>query len=110
MNVSTESLIGITGLAVAALVGFVIYRWRQRVRVHRVKAWIGRYLSNQYGAAPDRLNINCSDDPSWPVLVAFDHPATGLRHDLRFTCAGPASTWSVNAKTDEPYTSTNQPG
>jgi hypothetical protein len=109
MDIGTESLIGFLGLAAAALVALIAYRWWQRDRVHRIKAWIGNYLSKRYGTPPGRLNINCTDDPLWPVLAGFDDPTTGTRHVLRFACAGSSSTWAVDLKTDE-LIPCNKPG
>jgi hypothetical protein len=36
---------------------------------------VKNYLCVRYGELPNPLSINCSDDPLWPVLVAFDTPA-----------------------------------
>jgi|SRR5947209_9176554 len=110
MDHTTEALIGMAAFAVAALIAVTIYRWRQRDRARHIKTWIADYLSTRFGAPAVRLNINCSDDPLWPVLVGFDHPTTGFRHVLRFACAGSASTWAVDPKTDEPHLATGRIG
>jgi hypothetical protein len=102
MDSNVAALMGMAGLAVASLAAFTAYRWWQRGRVRRIKAWVGRYLSDRYGVLPGRLNINCSDDPLWPVLVAFDHPTNGMRHSLQFACAGRSFTYSLLSETDEP--------
>jgi hypothetical protein len=47
------------------------------------------------------LNVNCSDDPLWPVLVSFDDPRTGIRHRLQFACSGQQSTFSLRAETED---------
>jgi hypothetical protein len=94
-------LIAVAALAVTALAAFAVYRWRQRQRVRRVEQWVKDYLSVRYDGQPGRLSIDCSDDPLWPVLVAFDDPRTGAHHRLRFTCAGPASTFSLQAEQEE---------
>jgi hypothetical protein len=73
---------GIAGAAVA------IFTWERRGRIRRIKSWVGRFLTDRYGALPGGLNINCSDDPLWPVLVAFDHPTSKMRHSLQFACVG----------------------
>jgi hypothetical protein len=95
MSVGNGLLIAIVGLVAAAVASFIIFRWRQRDRVRRVKEWVGHYLSNRYGAAPGRLNLICSDDRSQSVLASFDHPTTGIRENVRFACAGSPSVWSV---------------
>jgi hypothetical protein len=95
-------LMGMAGLAVVALSAFTVYRWRQRGRIRRIKAWVSRFLSDRYGALPGRLTINCSDDPLWPVLVGFDHPTNSMRHSLQFACAGRPSAYSLLSETDEP--------
>ncbi len=92
---NTQALLGMAGLAAVALAVFAIYRWRQRDRVRQVTAWVGGYVSTRYGGPPGRLTVNCSDDPLWPVLVGFDHPATGIRHNLQFLCSGPPSRFSL---------------
>ncbi len=84
MDKSTSILIGMATLAIAVL-AFAAYAWWRRQRVHRVEARVKRYLCDRYGALPDRLNINCSDDSLWPVLVTFNAPLTGSRHSLQFT-------------------------
>jgi hypothetical protein len=84
------------GLVVAAaLAGFAVYRWRMRRRARRVEGWVRDYLVGSYGKLPGGLHVDCSDDELWPVLVAFDDPATGARHRLRFSCAGPDSAFSL---------------
>jgi hypothetical protein len=100
MNGNAEVLIGVAALVFTALAAFAAYRWRQRRRVLRVKEWMKGYLLTRYGEVPDRLDINCSDDPLWPVLVAFDMPRTGVRHSLRFTCQGPSSFSLLSEKED----------
>jgi hypothetical protein len=96
-----EALIGLLGLALLALVVLAVYRWRQRVRARRVERWVREYLVGRYGAVPDELQVNCSDDPLWPVLVSFNAPAGGKRRSLRFSCAGPASTFSLLSEEGE---------
>jgi hypothetical protein len=88
-----EGLIAL--VAFTALTAFAFYKWWQRRRVRRVQSWVKEYLSVQYGELPDHLNINCSDDRLWPVLVAFENPRTGSRQSLQFTCAGPESSFSL---------------
>src|SRR5438270_789888 len=110
MDRTEASLLGMMALGAAALVAFIVYRWRRRDRIRHIKTWISDYLSSRFGAPPVRLNINCSDDPLWPVLVGFDHPTTGFRHVLRFACAGSSSTWAVDPKTDEPHLATGRIG
>jgi hypothetical protein len=95
MEKSTEVLIGMVMFGLTALAVFAAQRWRQRRRVRRVEGWIKEYLSVRYGELPGHLNINGSDDPLWPVVVAFDSPATGIRQSFQFACVGPQSTLSL---------------
>ena len=96
---STAVLIAM--VAFTAVAAFAVYRWWQRRRVLRVEQWIKEYLSVHYGALPDHVNINCSDDRLWPVLVAFESSRTGSRHSLRFACGGPESTFSLLSDSEE---------
>ena len=100
MERSTQLVIGVAVFLLAALTAFALYRWRQRDRARRVEAWVGAYLSDRFGRLPDALSVNCSDDRWWPVLVAFDHPGTGIRHRLQFTCYGPPATFAILAEKD----------
>jgi hypothetical protein len=102
MDRNVVVLLGMAGFAMVSLAAFTVYRWWQRGRVRRIKAWVSRYLSDRYGVLPGHLNINCSDDPLWPVLVGFDHPTNGMRHSLQFACAGRPFTYSLTSETDEP--------
>jgi hypothetical protein len=101
MDQNVAVLMGMAGLAVVSLAAFTVYRSGQRGRVRRIKAWVGRYLSDRYGTLPGRLTINCSDDPFWPVLVGFDHPTSGIRHLLQFACAGRPSKYTLHSRSDE---------
>jgi hypothetical protein len=89
------------GLAVLALAAFAGYRHRQRQRRQEVGRWVRGFLAARYGAVPEGLHVNCSDDALWPVLVYFTSPRTGSRHDMRFSCGGPASTFSLLAGGEE---------
>lgn len=80
---------------------FVIYRWRQEARVSRINAWVHDYLQVRYGEPPIRLNIKCTYDTHWPVLVDHDTPATGTRHSLQFMCQGAQPTWFLLSETDQ---------
>lgn len=102
MDSNVAALIAMAGLAVVSAAAFAVYRWGQRGRVRRIKAWVGRYLSDRYGTLPSRLTINCSDDPLWPVLVGFDHPTSGMRHSLQFTCVGRPSAYSLQSEKNAP--------
>jgi hypothetical protein len=77
MDENAVVLIGVALVVITALAAWAAYRGRQRARVRRVKEWVKGYLVTRYGAVPDGRNINCSDDPRWPVLVAFDRPLAG---------------------------------
>ncbi|MBI3863875.1 MAG: hypothetical protein HY290_18450 [Planctomycetia bacterium] len=101
MTIPTEAVLGMMGIA-AALAAFAGYRWRQRLRVRGIKLWIREFLSSRYGALPDLLNINCSDDRLWPVQVTFDrrHPAT--RTSLQFSCGGRPATYALLSEKIEP--------
>jgi hypothetical protein len=101
MESNTHLLIGMAALAAAALAALALYRWRARRRARRVEGWVRGHLSDRYGRVPDRLSIDCSDDRLWPVLVAFDHPRTGLRHSLQVACWGPQSTFSLLSEKEE---------
>jgi hypothetical protein len=98
---NSGALIATAALALTALAAFTVYRWRQRKRVRRVEQWVKKYLSFRYNGQLSPLNINCSDDPLWPVLVAFDDPRTRIRHRLRFACAGSHSTFSLLSEKEE---------
>jgi hypothetical protein len=100
MDRTTQVLIGVVALVFTALAAFAVHRWRQRRRVLRVKEWVKSYLLTRYGEEPGHLDINCSDDPLWPVLVGFDLPRTGVRHSLRFSCHGPSSLSLLSEKED----------
>src|SRR5260370_10459981 len=82
------------GLAVVALATFAVYRRRRRQRRRVVGRWVKDFLAARYGAVPEGLHVNCSDDAWWPVLVSFTSPRTGARQDMWFSCWGPASTFS----------------
>lgn len=101
MDRSVEVLIGMAAPVIAGLVVYVIYRWLQRRRVHRIEGWVEEYLSNRYGELPPSLRIACSDDRLWPVLVDFIGPRTGVRHRLQFTCDGTHSTFALLSSKEE---------
>jgi hypothetical protein len=98
---TSEVLIGTAVLALTALAAFAVYRWRQRERVRRIERWVKDYLSVRFDGQPNRLSINCSDDPLWPVLAAFEDPRTGIRWSLQFACAGSPSTFSLLSDKEE---------
>src|SRR5947209_20029010 len=101
MQNSAEVLIGMAALGLSATAALVVYRWRQKKRIRRVEKWVKEYLSARYGALPNPLTINCSNDLLWPVLVAFDAPRTGIRHRIQFTCGGRGSTYALLSENDE---------
>lgn len=92
-------VLAIAVLAFVALAVFTLYRWQQRRRVRRVQKWVRAYLLKRFGVVPDPLSINCSDDPLWPVLVAFNAPDTGVHERLRFSCPARDSTFSLETAT-----------
>ena len=77
------------------------YQWRQERRVTRIHAWVNDYLRSRFGEMPARLNILCSHDGLWPVLVRIDTPGTGIRHSVQFTCPGRESEWMFLSEKDE---------
>src|SRR3954452_25172649 len=93
MDAGTAVLVG--AVATGALAAFAVYRWRMRRRARRVDGWVRDYLAGHYGRLPAGLHVDCSDDGLWPVLVAFDDPATGARRRLRFSCPGQGSALSL---------------
>jgi hypothetical protein len=100
MDRNAGVLIEVAALVFAAFGAFAAYRWRQRRRALRVKEWVKGYLLTRYGEVPGHLDLNCSDDTRWPVLLGFDVPRTGVRHRLRFACHGPSSPSLVSEKED----------
>ena len=101
MEKSAQFFIGVAVLAMVALVLFVVYRWRQQQRVRQVTAWVCEFLSNRYGQRPDALNVNCSDDCNWPVLVSFNDPHNGGRHTAQFACGGQQSEFALVSEKQE---------
>jgi len=89
-----EILMIVTGFFLA-LAAFAVYRWRQERRVDRITTWVTEYVLAHYGQVPAPLQINCTDDHLWPVLVAFDCPRSGTRRRLQFSCAGAPSTYAL---------------
>jgi hypothetical protein len=87
---ATPVISGVAGV-VAAIASFAVYRWRQRKR-DRIKTWICEFLAARCGHVPEDLNVNCSDDPFWPVIVDFVRPGSTLRHRLQFACPDSPST------------------
>ena len=102
MDKNAEVLIGVVALVFAVVAAFAGYRWRQRGRARRVEQWVRGYLRTRYGELPDALTINCSDDPLWPVLVAFDRPRQQTRHRLQFSCPSSPPSFALLAETQEP--------
>jgi hypothetical protein len=94
-----EVLVGIAVAALVAVLALVAYRRGRRRRALRVEASARKYLSHQYGALPQNLTVHCSDDTLWPVLVAFDHPTTGVRHRLQFGVCERDASLSLRSET-----------
>src|SRR5690349_16410579 len=101
MNNPFAVLIGLVSVVLAVVAAFAAYRWKQRTRARRVEEWVKGYLVTRYGRLPDRLNIICTDDALWPVLVAFERP--GARHSLQFSCAKDESSFFLLREKEEPY-------
>lgn len=101
MENSAVVLIGTTALGLIALVAFLIYKWEQKKRVHRIEQWVKDYVLDRYGDLPNPLNIKCSDDMLWPVLMAFDTPRTATRHRLQFICEKAHSTFALLSEKEE---------
>ncbi len=101
MENNTEVLIAVAVLTLTALAAWILYRWQQRKRVHRVEEWVKDYLYIRYGELPNALRIDCSEDLLWPVLVAFDTPRTGIQHNMRFTCRERLSTCALLSEKDD---------
>lgn len=100
-NNMTPGLIGVGVLVAAALSALAVYRWRQENRVSRINGWVTKYLLVRYRELPAKLRINCSHDASWPVLVDFDTPGTGIRHSVQFSCSGLPPTWFLLSEKDD---------
>jgi hypothetical protein len=81
---SLEMLVGMAAAALLAVATVAVYRRGRHRRARRVEASARAYLFDRYGQLPRHLTINFSDDTLWPVLVAFDHPKTGVRQSLQF--------------------------
>jgi hypothetical protein len=96
----------LVGILLVTLVAIGIHRWIQERRKARVKLWIGDFLASRYGKLPENLQINCTDDQLWPVIVTFDG-ASGSRHLLHFTCAGAPTKFCLASEREE---SRLQPG
>lgn len=102
MENSKDLLIGMTVLLVVTCVSaLAIYKWQQQQRVREVETWVREYLYDRYGILPTQLQINCSSDLLWPVLVNFDAPRTGFRHSLQFDCGGPQPTWRLQSEREQ---------
>lgn len=85
----------VTVLGIAAVLAFLAYRWKQRKRVRGVAQRVREYLRQRYGTLPDEVNINCSDDPRWPVLVSYLDPQSAIRQHLQFKCGASLSTFAL---------------
>lgn len=75
------------GLLCAGLTWYVVQYGRQRQRVNDAEAGVNAFLRERYTTLPAGIRIHCSHDLSWPVLVFFVHPVTGLVHRLQFSFA-----------------------
>lgn len=97
MPLQSELTLAILGL-LAAIFAFTAYRWYCRRRSARITIWIKKFLSNRYGELPKELQIYCTDDERWPVLVAFDNPHPGNRRRLQFICSGAQSNYRLQSE------------
>ena len=101
MPTTAQVLMGMVLLGFTALAMCALYRWQRRGRVRRIEGLVRNYLTARYNGLPGHLQIQCSDDPLWPVLVAFDGPCAGTRRRIRFDCSGPRSALSILSETEE---------
>jgi hypothetical protein len=102
---SAELLIGIAVLMLVSLAVFGVYQWLQIRRRRQVDTWVNDYLNDRYDEMPKDLHINCTNDRLWPVLVDFQAPKTGTRHNLQFNCPGSHSTFSLLSEKEEKWES-----
>ena len=102
MNNNSLPWIGAAFLALITVTAVVIYQWQQRTRVRLVEGWVRNYLVTRFGELPNRLNINCSNDRLWPVLVAFDDRHTEVPHRLQFSSTADFSTFALVSDREEP--------
>ena len=101
MDRNVEVLIGIAGLAVLALAGFAVWKWRQQKRALEVDRCVREYLTKRDGQLGDDLHIHCTADELWPVLVSFQNRRDGKRHRLQFSCGRSASALLLLSETVE---------
>jgi hypothetical protein len=101
MDGSVEVLRGVTVGLFVGLVVYATYRWQQRRRVRRVEQSVQGYLVGRYGELPSPVEINCSDDRRWPVLVNFTERGAGIRHRLQFDCPGSGAALSLRSDKQE---------
>lgn len=102
MGSNGQLLIGVTIVFLTCLAVFPVYRWWQQKRVRRVELWVKNFLLARFGAIPNYLNINCSQDPLWPVLVYFETPSTERQHRMQFDCRRSQHTWLLVSEREEP--------
>lgn len=102
MDRNVEMLLGIVAILVPAVVAIAVYRWRQRQRACHIAKEVKAFLLTRYGELPTNLNINCSDDRLWPVLVTFDRPGTDIRLLLQFAFPGHMSPASLLSEAEQP--------
>ena len=93
----TTIVILVTTLAVGTALILLTYRMKQRNRVQGVAQRVREYLRQRYGTLPDELNVNCSDDARWPVLVSFVDPQSGHRQHLQFKCGASLSSFALSS-------------
>lgn len=94
---------GVLILIAAALIAIpALLRWQELWRIYRGNKWIRAFLIQRYGALPNNLSITGFEDFLCPVIVRFDHPDTGVRHRMQFSCQGATSTFDLRSERAEP--------
>jgi hypothetical protein len=96
MTTQQQQMIMYAG-AVALLVVAVlaVYKMQQRRRVDHIKQKVMEYLTQRFRTQPAELNIDCSNDANWPILVRFSSPTTGHWQRMQFAYSNKNSTLSM---------------
>lgn len=89
-------------IVVALLAAYAYSRWQERRRVRVVDQWVRKLLVGRYGRLPNHLSINGFEDSRDPVIVRFNHPITGTRQRMQFSCQGAVGTFHLLSERQEP--------